>query len=432
MVKLCDGKKVKRFEYLYLFVMIIYLAQMTPRMSRMTTGLTGDWFVLLLPIFLTYILCNRNRISFESSELRNILLAITLWSVMVIIKMNLFSFSRLNDYVFIPYIMIIAYIHNKVYGKNIFTIYEHIMLIFCQISIPLWLISSLVPGISLFWNLFPETNIGNNFLMLYNWYDPSRHAEMYVRNSGCSWEPGRFACMILVAVAINLSRNGVKFRDNKPLLWFIITIITTQSTTAYSGLILIMSIFWLKKKMSHIISFLVLGIPIIVWMFSLDFMGEKIYTNMNFEENMEQTQTNLAWNESNGGTGYFVSLGRLEAIYYEATVNIPHDPILGYGRNYNESWFSKSVSDRLVLTGGLLKVLSEFGVPLGLFFYLILFRSSKRFAENTEERKRWALFAAFIIISISYKMWGEPVWTAMWFYSVFKPDADYIPNFIRE
>lgn len=58
------GKNIKRnsFEYIYMVVMIIYMAQMTSDTSRMVGGISGNPIPLLLPIVLSIILVIRNPI----------------------------------------------------------------------------------------------------------------------------------------------------------------------------------------------------------------------------------------------------------------------------------------------------------------------------------------------------------------------------------
>lgn len=428
MIKLCNGAKTYTFEYCYLFILIIYLAQITPRMGRMISGLTGDWLILFTPIILTVILCVRNRIKLENT-LIYVLLLVFFWSVLVITKKNLWVFSRLNDYIFLPYSIIIAYIQIKIYGRTLFIIYEDIILKFCKISLILWLTSLLLPGLESFFRIFPETSMGNNILYLYNWIDPIKYADAVHRNSGCSWEPGRFACMIIIALSINLLRNGLEIKDNKPFLWFVITIVSTFSTTGLSIAIILISIFWWKFNVRAIIFYLFIAVPIIIYIFSFDMMGEKISNNMEFKESMYQMEQSIEWDDSQGGTGYLATLGRFESIYYDATVNIVNDPLFGYGLNYNESEFSKIYNSRLRLCGNFLDVFSRFGLFMGIFWYYTLYKSSKEISLLFLQKKRWVIFLSFFLISISYSVFYFPIWTTMWLYGIFKPKKAYLPKF---
>ena len=57
------------YEYLYLFVMVIYMAQMTSETGRMVGTLSGNPILFLITIVLTIILLIRNPISFLHRKL---------------------------------------------------------------------------------------------------------------------------------------------------------------------------------------------------------------------------------------------------------------------------------------------------------------------------------------------------------------------------
>ena len=57
------------YEYLYLFVMVIYMAQMTSETGKMVGTLSGNPILFLITIVLTIILLIRNPISFLHRKL---------------------------------------------------------------------------------------------------------------------------------------------------------------------------------------------------------------------------------------------------------------------------------------------------------------------------------------------------------------------------
>ena len=59
------------------------------------------------------------------------------------------------------------------------------------------------------------------------------------RNCGFTWEPGGFACFLILAIIINLASNKFKIR-NKSLMILILSLITTFSTTGYMAFAFIM------------------------------------------------------------------------------------------------------------------------------------------------------------------------------------------------
>jgi hypothetical protein len=293
-------------------------------------------------------------------------------------KVNDFSSSNLSYYFFLIYAIFIAFIHIKVYGRDLFPIYEHIMVVFSTISLTLWGVAVLLPFTSAFFHLFPETGFGNNVLYFFNWMDPEK-GQIYgslIRNAGCSWEPGRFAIMLIPAIFFNLSREGIKFRENKRIIVLLAALASTMSTTGYSIAILLYAISWFKSfTVKKAIFFVALVLPLCWYLFSLDFMTEKIQDRMDYEEYSEERMNAYDYYEKKYGDEYMGSLDRFESASFD-WINFQQEPLLGYGRNTDHSWFRQEITENFVLTGGLVKILSQFGAFIGLLLYALLFYSS--------------------------------------------------------
>ena len=154
--------------------MVIYMAQMVPDTGRMVGGLSGNPIPLLIPIVLTTILLIRNPVSFIHSKLWTFVSIMLCWSIAICYKLHDFSSSNLSFYVFLFYAIFIAFIHVRVYGSDLFPVFEHIMVVFATISLCLWGIAVILPFTDNFFHLFPETSYGNNILYLFNWMDPAK------------------------------------------------------------------------------------------------------------------------------------------------------------------------------------------------------------------------------------------------------------------
>lgn len=422
MIKIYDNFYYPIFEYLYLFVMVIYMAQMTPETARMVGGLSSSPILpLLIPIVLTIILLIRNPISFNNLKLWALAGIMGLWSVAICFKFNAFGTDNLSYYLFLQYAIFIAYIHIRVFGKDLFPIYEHIMVVFSVISLCLWGIAVILPPLASLFHLFPETKFGNNFLYLFNWMDPAK-GQIYgllIRNAGCSWEPGRFAIMLLPAILINLSRKGITFKDNKKIILLLLALASTMSTTGYSIVLLVYAIFWFDKfSLKNFFSFLLIVLPIAAAIFSLDFMGEKIQDNANYEGLTRERIQNINYNAKTQGDKYLGSLDRFESAYFE-WINFKEEPLLGYGKNTDFSWFRQNVSKNFSLTGGLVKIISQYGTFIGILLYSFLFYSSFKISRTCWHQRRWGFALVLMLSSISYPVFTIPIFTAMWLYGLF-------------
>lgn len=403
--------------------MIIYMAQATPETSRMVASLSGNPIPFLIPIVLTFILCRKNPITFNNKKLFIVIILYLIWTICSLVKYGIYTTEELSYHFFMIYAIIIAYIHNKVFGYKIVPIYENIMVFLCKIAIWLWAISVLVPASSFIFRLFPETTYGNSILYLFTWMDPAK-GQVYsgiLRNAGCSWEPGRFAIMVTLAMFCNLCQNGVKFKKNKNIWWLIIALITTQSTTGFASALILYTIFLIKKfNLKYIFILVMVIVPIIYGLFQLDFMGNKITDRLTNAQDVSRLYEQFDYYNANEDEGtYLGSIDRFEAMTFE-WMNLIHDPILGYGRNSKHSFFYTDITTNYVLANGLVKILSNYGFLLGLFFFFILIKSSINLAKDSYEKRTLGLFIVLCLSAISYQILSIPIFTTFWFYGIFR------------
>ncbi len=413
--------RVKYFEYIYMLVMVIYMGQMTPETGRMVGTLTGNPIPFLIPIVLTVILVIRNGIQWK----RNLFLIISIffvWTILSLYKYHAFmSTGDLSYHFFLYYAIIIAYIHIHVFGKNYFYIYEHIMVWICKLSLVLWVVNIVLINNELF-QFFPETSLGHSILYIYNWISPK---SMYLvlenayvlRNSGCSWEPGRFSIMIVLAMYANIMRNGVSFKNNTNAFWLMLALFSTQSTT---GVIATCLLYIMEKvSVKNLLVALFVLAPVCYGISKLDFMHDKIESQINFDQEMLEKRFNY-YNDYEAEGEYLSSLGRFESFYFD-WLNVKDDPLLGYSRNREHSFFYKNISSNFSLPSGLMKVLAEYGIPLGVFIYILLFLSSKRLSMVSKIRRKGTLFFVMCIGLFSYTIYIVPIFMGFWMFGVFSP-----------
>lgn len=402
------------------------MAQMTPETGRMVGTLSGNPIPFLIPIVLTIILLIRHHISFKHKKFWLFVGIMTCWSIAVCYKFHDFSNKNLSYYFFLIYAIFIAFIHIRIYGRDLFHIYEHIMVVFSVISLVLWGMVVLFPFLHDLFQLFPETSQGNNVLYLFNLMDPAK-LQVYgsiIRNAGCSWEPGRFSIMLIPAIVVNLSCKGVTFRKNKKAIILLAALASTVSTTGYSIAILLYAIYWFEKvTIKRSIVFIGILLPISVYLFSLDFMAEKIEENANYEELTEERLEDFEYYEKENRDEYVASLDRFESASFE-WMNFQEEPLIGYGRNNEHSWFSQEISQNFVLTGGLVKVFSQYGIFVGLFIYVILFMSSMKISRMFIHQSKLAFALALLLSSVSYIVFTIPIFTAFWLYGLFCDKED--------
>ena len=156
-------------------------------------------------------------------------------------------------------------------------------------------------------------------------------------------------------------------------------------------------------------------------------MGDKILERANFEGLTRERINNINYNAEIYGDEYLGSLDRFESAYFE-WINFQHDPKLGYGRNQDLSWFRQDISSNIVLTGGLVKVLSQYGIFIGLFLYIILFFSSYKISQTCRYQQKYVVAIILLFSSVSYTIFCIPIYTAFWLYGLFCYNEGEIGN----
>lgn len=415
-------KKYGYFEMLYMFIMVIYMAQATDETSRMVGSISGNPIPFLLPIILTVILCKKHPVSFKNRSLLGILFLYTIWAVCSLIKYGIYTTQELSYHFFMYYAIIIAFIHNQVFGYKLIPIYENILVFLCKIAIIGWLVAVLLPFSSSIFRLFPETTYGNHVLYLFNWMDPTK-GQIYaglLRNAGCSWEPGRFAIMVTLAIYCNLCQYGIRFRGNKNIWWLLMALATTQSTTGYFTTLVIYLIFFIKKfNLKYFFLSVFVILPIGYGLMQLDFMSDKVLTKLEEAQDISRLDESFSWSAIRYEKGeYLGSIDRFDAMTFE-WLNFVNDPILGYGRNTEHSYFYTHITTNYVLANGLVKILGMYGLIYGFLIFYALFISSKAIAKQSKECRTLALVVIYCLSAISYQIFSIPVFTSFWLFGVF-------------
>ena len=415
-------KKYGYFEMLYMFIMVIYMAQATDETSRMVGSISGNPIPFLLPIILTIILCKKHTVSFKDRNLLGILLLYTIWAVCSLIKYGVYTTQELSYHFFMYYAIIIAFVHNQVFGYKLLPIYENILVFFCKIAIIGWLVAVFLPFSASVFRLFPETSYGNHVLYLFNWMDPVK-GQIYaglLRNAGCSWEPGRFAIMVTLAIYCNLCQHGIKFRGNKNIWWLLIALATTQSTTGYFTALVLYIVFFIKKfNLKYFFLSILIILPIGYGLMQLDFMSEKVLTKLEEAQDPSRWEESFSWSATQYEKGeYLGSIDRFDAMTFE-WLNFVNDPILGYGRNTGHSYFYTHITTNYVLANGLIKILGMYGVIYGFLIFYALFISSKAIAKQSKECRTLALVIICCMSAISYQIFSIPIFTSFWSFGIF-------------
>lgn len=143
-------------------------------------------------------------------------------------------------------IVIALCISITVYVDEFIEKFISIMSFLCFVSLIFFVVGYVNPSIRYVFPMIKKVNgseFGNAILYSYNL---SQNALSMTRNSGIFNEPGKYQIFISLAMLFELSKN--KFQNKKKIMLFIITMITTGSTTGYMSLVITLLAAALNKN----------------------------------------------------------------------------------------------------------------------------------------------------------------------------------------
>lgn len=394
--------KAKAF---YMFMMFMWVASA----SDYTSFNVGK-NPILMPVFLIILAIYYIKYCHKSYK--------PLWIVLIVnIVWNIASYFKYGGFISINfpsfYSIIIAHVAFNIYTKEDFLYYfEKMLVMFCCLSIVVWLCANL---------------IGQPFVLLMRAISvikPSPPTETYSflfglgsqiemgirRNLGFTWEPGRFACWILLGMYFNLVRNKFNIR-NKHFCILFFSLLTTLSTTGYSLLVVLILFVLMNKKTKLSKVIIVLCVVLVfptVW--GLSIMSDKIEGLLDLDAGLGS----IEYHSVKDGMA-IVCPQRFTGIYV-SFMNFVNDIFLGFNQLSN-SYVSAVLYKHSVIVApseGIIGILAKYGIFYGAFFYYWLIKSSSYLSSSLGYKGKLMFFLLFMGISFSYEFWENCI--LMYFY----------------
>lgn len=405
MNSICNTKVPYKAKVFFMFMMFMWVASVSDY-----TSFNFGKNPILMPIFIVILAYYYIRFCHKSYKpLVAILLINVVWNIASYLKYG--GFLGLNFPPF--YSIIIAHVAFNIYTRREFLhLFEKILVMFCCLSIVVWLCANLIGqpfvlfmrAISVIKPCPPAETY--SFL-----FGLGSQIEMGIRrNLGFTWEPGRFACWILLGMYFNLVRNKFNIR-NKNFCILFFSLLTTLSTTGYSLLALLVLFILINKKSNFakavILLCVVLAFPT-VW--GLSIMSEKIEGLMDLDAGLGS----IEYHSVEDGMA-IVCPQRFTGIYV-SFLNFIHDVFWGFNQLPN-SFVSAVLYKHSVIVApseGIIGIFAKYGIFYGSFFYFWLIRSSSYLSSLFGYKGKWMFFLLFMGISFSYDFWENCI--LMYFY----------------
>ena len=408
MIRLLDKTRIPFFDYFYLLSVIIYAGMASAFVRDFGDIRTIGNAVILI---LTILFAIHKRVTIKR-DFVFVIAVFIIWSVFTIVyngstKYLLWEWMRWSIFLYVAYVIC------KGYGYRFFVIAETVLFHLAVIGIFCWIILLIIPvPFTNFLSLFslPSFNDVDQFtsenVLFYtiiksNVFGGGARSEYYflIRNCGFAWEPGAFACFMCFAVALNSLRTNVRLKNNLPLIVFLIALASTQSTTGYVTLGVMIAVWLIIYGR---IGWVIALVPLILMMFNLPFISDKLV------DSMEGFQ-DISLDNAAGSQGYDRTLSFM-LLLDEFT----RHPIFGYG--FSEARFMQY---EITTFSGLGHLLAQFGIIVFLLFGFLLIKASLLLNRHFGNKTGWMIMVAVIGMMISYMVWTQPFFIAIWLSSVF-------------
>ncbi len=340
--------------------------------------------IFLLSSFVFY----HNKIRFN----KIILKFMFIWSFYNLLLLILYKEFHFGFYIRHINYFFTSFIIFNIWEDRLFIKYEKVMFFFAGISLFffVWQIISF-SSLNRLMDLINLNEVGSKNCFFYTLHFRT-WSDNINRNCGFTWEPGPFSLFILIAIYFNLMRKGFVLKSNIVLIVFIITIITTFSTTGIVALFMLLTYYLISNSELTLRRFisLVFFASIFIFVFlNTDFLFYKILSLFR-SGNTENILQNAIRTSSNT-----VSLGRF-AVFGVGIKDFLSYPIIGYGSVSRLSFlYSNNIEANIV--SGMAMIIGQYGI-LGTFFFLYsIFKSSKLVALKLCGKSRYAM--AIILLS---------------------------------
>jgi hypothetical protein len=412
-------QRISIYDYFYVLMLMLYASRSNIYFE--SGSFTGNFIGVMLPVVLAGITGFKWKVIY-TKQFYFIVLLFVLYFLAASIKYYIIQPTFLLTYLFLIFI---TYTTIKALKFEFFRIYEYLMFWLAIFSLFMWVMQlglggdtlynmfariSLLQEISfvsghglsaLFYSIQPfETTIINNFTI--------------PRNCGYSWEPGSFAVYLCLALFINLFITSTR-KDSKLRFWILFaTLISTQSTTGYVIMMLIIVFYFINKDIKKILLVFPIVIAVMIFVSSLPFMKNKIFELIDETSRLEQLLFDSFGRENPVTPQRFTSL-RI------TMVDFLHNPLLGLAAHYEDQWTYK-LGSNISPISGIGNLFAQFGL-FGVFFFLYFsIRSSFFLSRQMKYKGRWLLFLVIVFIAVSYSILFIPLVMCFWMFTLCEPE----------
>lgn len=310
--------------------------------------------------------------------------------------------------------MLLPYVATKLLQENFVRVIINVMVIISMISLVFWvgtnlsegfhqLIKDLVIELGTHPGDFTNPLMGEPESLIIFTYENARVMDV-IRNPGPFHEPGAFAVYLILALNLNLLRGKDVFGVKN--LLFVVSLLSTFSSSGFIALFLTLSFNWLNSQnmnpalKSSITAILVLSSLVVFY--QTEFLGEKV-----LREYQIQTTTDLTAATS----GRF--LGATKALYV-----VQKYPL--YGRGILSQFQETNLNSPEAYGYGFPVLMAKLGIPFGLLFFLYFYRGYRYLGNPNTENHFYTMvsFLSLLAVLFAQSTIESPLFFSLFFFGL--------------
>lgn len=346
-MRLINNKYIKFKDFIY--VLILYLISGNPEIAWQ-----WNYVVIAFLLILLY-----NKLIFDNSvHYKTCIKFMVVAFIVFIFQFIVFGWNSFPAIINFCSKVFCAYGVAKIIGDKFRATAFYVIYFLCKVGVLLHIVYV--------FSGFTLDLAGTDFhKSMFIWGHHVVHDEGIIRNDGAFWEPGAFAGYIVMTLMLYIDDFLTLLKKHKTkLIWIFAALITTYSTQGY---LLIFVYMFYVLLMTRLRKYLLLLMPVVVcgvmFVSSLDFMGEKIKTQLNATEDVDIN-------------GERVDHGRFTSMVFDKYYIEKH-PIVGNGLNARTRYADHLyMGDNLIGFGnGLTGFMACMGIPFVLFFLYCVYKN---------------------------------------------------------
>lgn len=407
----------------YFLVLLLYSAQ--PCTYTAISENAPNILFAAFPFLLSLFVAVYNHIDFINKKLLILYVILTVWNVLQYMVYNVSP----SPY---PYLCLYCgYVGFYVFRYDFFVRFIDVVTKLSVLSLIVYAITIVATSsVVSFGNQYGiDSTVSNSFILV---NIGKNLAGGFPRNPGFCWEPGRFSCFLVFAIAFILFQKGLDFK-NRRFQILLLSLVSTLSTTGFVALIF-MLLYWAVRGRRFNPIYIAFAMVIVAGIWTLPFMRDKITSLWMTQDDVDIAISQMTYQLQHGKFDEAYAPQRFQGLMLQ-WINFQNMPILlGASRNINLHYLNNVMGFKLALSEGNLGILVKYGLLIGVMLYYLLIKSSRYISRLFNRKMFFLILGLFVFANFSYYFWETPIFIIIWAWTYYsdKDDSTQVSKSINQ